>query len=206
MLSGCKFEPVGWWFSMTDKELKNLLGFLLRNKDTAFSLLDNFKPEDIEKGLLAIPENAVNRDIRMLVLDKAAPYLNDYNLLFHQGAILADLDLNVKPLGRLKAKYMLTVTRFEFHDNTHQIQLSYKEDVKAGNIIQSMALKAVGGLKDSYLQSAAGMMNLDFVKIGKDHITIDLDALKFTGKIPPELSINFAGCENGTLKFKFHIS
>lgn len=194
------------WFPVTDKELKNLLGFLLRNKDTAFSMLENFKPEDIENGLVAIPENAVNRDIKMLVIDKAAPYLNDYEFLFHQGAILVDLDINVRQLGKLKAEYMLTVTRFDFSGNTHKLSLSYKEDVKsAGNIIQNMALKVAGGMKESYLQLAADMLKLNFIKVGKDSVDIDLDALELAKKIPPELSVKYAGSENGTLKFKFSI-
>ena len=109
---------------MTDKGLKNLLGFLLRNKDTAASLLENFKPEDIERGILAIPENIINRDIKMLIMDKAATYLNDYELLFLQDSIFVDLDVNGKQLGRLKAKYMLTATQLDFHENAHQIRFS----------------------------------------------------------------------------------
>jgi len=63
---------------MTDSGLKNLLGFLLRNKDTAVSLLENFRPEDIERGIVSIPENMINRDIKILIMDKAGDSLNDY--------------------------------------------------------------------------------------------------------------------------------
>ncbi len=190
---------------MTDPGLKKLLGFLLRNKDTVSSVLDNFKPQDIERGLLAIPESMINQDIKMLILDKAAPYLNDYGLLFLQNAILVDLDIHVKQLGNLKAKYMLTFTRFDFHDDIHKIGMSYKEDVKSeGNFLQNMALKAAG-MKGNYLQVAAEMMKLDFISVGENSITIDLDALDFAEKIPPELNVAYVSSEDGILKFKFHI-
>jgi hypothetical protein len=190
---------------MTDEGMKKLLGFLLRNKDTAVSLLDNFKPEDIERGILALPENLINRDIKMLVMDKAGDYLNDYELLFMQNAIFVDLDLNAKQLGRLKAKYFLTVTRFDFHENVHQLSFSYKEDVKSeGNFVQNMAFKAAG-LKGNYLQTAAEMLKLSFLQVDKDSVTVDLDALEFAKKIPPALNIGYISSEDGILKLRFHI-
>lgn len=190
---------------MTDAGLKNILSFLLRNKDTAVSLLENFKPEDIENGILAIPENIINRDLKMLVMDKAEPYLNDYKLLFHQGSIFLDLNVNGKQLGRMKAKYMLTVSQFDFYENVRQIRFSYREDVQsAGNFIQTMAVKAAG-LKGSYLQTVAEMAKLDFIEVEKNHVTIHLDQIELIKKIPPSLSINYLSSEDGILKFKFHI-
>lgn len=190
---------------MTDTGLKKLLGFLLRNLGTAVSLLENFKPEDIEKGILAIPEKMVNRDIKMMIMDKAGPYLNDYELLFLQNAIFVDLDINAKQLGRLKAKYMLTVTDFNFQGDTHRISFTYREDIKSeGNFMQSMAIKAAG-LKGSYLETASAMIKLDFIQVEKDSITVNLDALELAEKIPPELSIGYVSSEDGILKFRFHI-
>jgi hypothetical protein len=189
---------------MTDAGLKSLLGFLLRNKDTLAALLDNFKPEDIERGILAVPENLINRDIKMLIMDQAGEYLNDYELLFLQDAMFLDLDLSIKQLGRIKAKYMLNVTRLDFHDKIHQIGLSYREDIKSeGNFMQSMALKAAG-LKGSYLQTAAEMMKLNWLQVEKDSISIDLEALEFAQKIPPTLNIGYISSEDGVLKLKFH--
>jgi len=190
---------------MTDAGLKNLLGFLLRNKDTAVSLLENFKPDDIERGLLSIPENMINRDIKMLIMDKAGDYLNDYEILFLQDSIFVELDVNAKQLGRLKAKYMLTITQFDFKENTHQVRFSYQEDVKSeGNFVQNMAVKAAG-LKGSYLQTAADMMKLNFIEVGKDSIAINLDVLDFAKKIPAPLSISYVSSENGILKLRFNI-
>lgn len=190
---------------MTDAGLKKLLGFLLRNKDTAAVLLNHFKPEDIERGILAVPDKLINRDIKMLIMDQAGEYLNDYEFLFLQDAVFLDLDLSVKQLGRIKAKYMLSIVRFDFHDKLHQIGFSYREDIKSeGNFMQNMALKAVG-LKGSCLQTAAEMLKQDWLKVDKDSIAIDLDALEFAKKIPPELSISYISSEDGILKLKFHI-
>lgn len=190
---------------MTDAGLKNLLGFLLRNKETLAALMDNFRPEDIERGILAVPENLINRDIKMLIMDQAGEYLNDYELLFHQGAIFLDLDLSIKQLGRIKAKYMLDITRLDFHDRIHQIGFSYREDIKSeGNFMQNMALKAAG-LKGSYLQTAAEMLRLSWLQVEKDLISIDLDALEFAQKIPPALNIGYISSEDGILKLKYNI-
>ena len=190
---------------MTDTGLKHLLGYLLRNKNMVVSLLDHFKPGDIEIGILAVPENLANRDLKMLIMDKAVPYLNDYKLLFHQGCIFLDLDLNAKQLGRLKAKYMLTINQFDFHEENHQIRFFYQEDVKSeGNLMQNMAIKAAG-LKGSYLQTAAEMAKLDFIEVEKDSFAINIDKLEFTKKIPSFLSISYLSSEDGILKFKFHI-
>lgn len=190
---------------MTDTGLKNLLGYLLRNKDMVISLLDHFKPEDIERGILAISENIVSRDLKMLIMDKASPYLNDYKMMFHQGSIFLDLDLDGKQLGRLKAKYMLTITQFDFHEKNHQIRFSYQEDVKSeGNFMQNMAIKAAG-LKGSYLQTAAEMAKLDFIDVEKDSFVVDIDKLEAAKKIPSSLSISYLSSEDGILKLKFHI-
>lgn len=190
---------------MTDSGLKNLLGLLLRNKKTLVSLLDYFKPEDIEHGIIAIPENMINRDLKMLIMENAAPYLNDYQFLFNQDSIFVDFDVNAKQLGRLKAKYMLTITQFEFNENTRQIQFSYREDVKSeGNFMQNMAIKAAG-LKGTYLQTGVEMAKLSFLTAGKDTVSINLDALDAVKKVPESLTLNYLSSQDGCIKFKFHI-
>lgn len=190
---------------MTDTGLKKLLVFLLKNKKLLSSLLDHFKPEDIEKGMLAIPDSILNRDIKMLVMDKASPYLNDYQLSFQQNSIFIDLDVNAKQLGRLKAKYLLTFSEMDFYGDVHQVSFTYQEDVRSeGNFMQSMALKAAG-LKGNYLQTAAEMAKLDFLAVSKESLTIDMDALDPAKKIPSSLKITFISCEDGMLKLKFNI-
>ncbi len=191
---------------MTDAGVKGLLGFLLRNRETAFAVLEHFRPEDIEQGLVAVPEKLINEDIKMLILDKAAPELIDYSVLFLEDAILLDLDLNIKILGRLKAKYLLTVSRFDFYGDAHRITLTYKEDVRSdGNFLKNMVLKAAGK-KGSYLQTVVEMAELDFVEAGEDVVAVYLDKLEFVKKIPPELNVRYVSSRDGILKLKFHIN
>jgi hypothetical protein len=190
---------------MTDAGLKKILGFLLRNKDMVSSLLGNFKPEDVERGILALPENLVNRDFKMMIMDQAGPYLNDYALSFNQGSVFLDVDADAKQLGRIKAKYMLTVSRFDFQEEIHKISFTYREDVKSeGNFVQSMALKAAG-LKGSILQTAADFAKLDFLDVTKEEITIDMDQLEAAKKIPPALKLEYLSSEDGILKLRFYI-
>ncbi|MDD4565114.1 MAG: hypothetical protein PHE79_06515 [Eubacteriales bacterium] len=191
--------------SMTDAGLKNLLGFLLRNKDWIFSLLDKFNPEDIENGMISIPDSIINHDLKMQIIEKADPYLNDYMVSFQQDSIVLNLDIDGQKLGRLSAKYMLNVTRFDFYDDLHQLQFSFKENVSSrGNFMQIMAMKAAA-IKGSYLQLAAEMAKLNFLLVEKDRITIDIDVLDRAKKIPPSLRIDYISSEDRTLKLKFHI-
>lgn len=190
---------------MTDAGLKKLLGALLRNKEIAVSLLNAFKAEDMERGILAIPETVVNRDFKMQIMDKASPHLNDYLVMFQQNSIYAELDINAKQLGRIKAMLMLTFDSFDFRNGLHRMIFTYKEDVKSeGNFVQTMAVKAAG-LKGSYLQTAAEMVKLSWLEVSKDALVINVDALDFSKKIPPTLEIGYLSSEEGILKFCFQI-
>ena len=190
---------------MTDAGLKKLLGFLLRNKNTFSSLLDNFRPEDVERGIIAVPENLINRDFKMMIMEKTDPYLNDYTISFNQGSIFIDIDADAKQLGRIKAKLMMTITQFDFQEGIHKIEFRYWEDVKSeGNFVQSMALKAAG-LKGSFLQTAAEFAKLDFVEATKDSLILDLDRLEAAKKIPPTLKLEFLSSEDEVFKFKFFL-
>lgn len=190
---------------MTDSKLKNLLGFLLRNKDWISSLLDNFNPEDIENGIIAIPDSVINHDLKMQIIDQADPYLNDYMVSFQQNSIILDLDIDGQQLGRLNAKYMLNNTRFDFYDDVHRLQFIFKEDVRSkGNFMQVMATKAAS-LKGSYIQLATEMAKLKFLLVEKNRITIDIDVLEKANKIPPQLKIDYVSCSDGILKLKFQI-
>lgn len=190
---------------MTDAGLKKILGFLLRNKDMVSSLLGNFKPEEVERGILAVPENLINRDFKMMIMDQAGPYLNDYALSFNQGSVFLDIDADAKQLGRIKAKYMLTVSQFDFQEGTRKLSFTYREDVKSeGNFVQNMALKAAG-LKGSILQTATDFAKLDFLEVTKEDLTIDLDKLEAAKKIPSALKLEYLSSEDGIFKLKFHI-
>lgn len=191
---------------MTDAGIKKLLGVLLRNKEIAYSLLSTFKAEDMERGILAIPESLINRDFKMMIMDKTSPYLNDYLLGFQQNSFYMELDGNAKQLGRIKAMVMLTFDRFEFRDGIHSMSFTYREDIKSeGNFVQNMAVKAAG-LKGNYLQTAAEMAKLSWLEVTKDSLTINIDALDIAKKIPSSLELDYLSCEEGILKLKFNIN
>lgn len=190
---------------MTDAGLKKILGLALRNKKVIGTLLGRFEADDIEHGLLAIPQEVLNRDLKMLIMEQASDFLNDYQVFFENGSIYLDLNLTVSQLGRVNAKYMLIIDRFVFNQQEHSLSCFFKEDVKSeGNFVQSMALKAAG-LKGSYLQTAVEFGKLDFIQASKDNVAINLDKLDFMEKIPPNLQLDYVSCENGLLKFKFSL-
>lgn len=190
---------------MTDEGFQKVVSYILRNKKLVGTLLDRFDANDIERGILSIHQDMINKDIKMLIMDKYSDYINDYHIIFDHQAIFVDLDLTIKQLGRIKAKYMLSIEEFEFSDHTHRIKLSYKEDLKSeGNFMQSMAIKAAG-LKGNYLQTAVEMSKLDFLIADIETLTINLDRIDTKNKIPPTLTINYISSENEILKLHFDI-
>lgn len=190
---------------MTSEGLKKLLGFVIRNKIQIGELLNRFQPEDVEKGILSLPQELLNRDLKMLIMDKSDPYLDDYHILFSNGSIFLDATVIAKQLGKVSAKFMLNIESFTFNKLVRKVTLRYQEDVKSqGNMVQSMALKAAG-LKGSYLQTAIEMSHINDIHISDNRITIDLDKIDFIKKVPSELELNYLSSEDGTLKFKFQV-
>lgn len=191
---------------MTDTGLKKILGLILRNKKNIGIILERFHADEVEKGMISIPQDIFNKDIKMIIMDKFSEHLNDYYFIFDNGAVFIDLDLNIKQLGRIKAKYMLVIEEFLFNEQYRSIKLSYKEDVKSeGNFIQNMAIKAAG-LKGNYLETAVEMSKLDFIHIENDNVTIDFDLIDIIKKIPRSLKLIYTNCENGMLKLKWSYS
>jgi len=190
---------------MTDAGFKKIVSYILRNKKLVGVLMDRFDANDIERGILSIHQDIINKDIKMLIMDKYSEYLNDYHIIFNNNAIFIDLDLNIKQLGKIKAKYMLSIKEFQFSDPTHIIKLFYKEDLKSeGNFMQSMAVKAAG-LKGNYLQTAVEMSKLDFLVADSETLTININRIDTNKKIPPTLTMNYISSENEILKLHFDI-
>lgn len=191
---------------MNDSNLKNMISTVLRNKGLISDLLDRFDPADIERGFLLISQEILNYDLKMLVMEKAGAFLNDYRVIFDQGNIYLDIDVQAKQLGKIRAKLMLTVKNFIFQENSHRIECNYQEDVKSeGNFMQNMAVKAAG-LKGNYLQTAVEFAKLDFIKADKESVVLDLDQINGMDKIPSSFRLNYVSCENGTLKLKFGLN
>ena len=188
---------------MKDSEFKKIIGAVLRQKSIISSLLDRFHPSDIEQGFLLVSQEILNHDLKMIIMEKTNSLVNDYQVIFDQNCIYLDIDAEAKQLGRVSAKLMLTVKSFTFRKGTHHIVFRYQEDVKSeGNFMQALALKAAG-LKGNYLETAAELAKLDFVKADKDEITIVLDQIDVIKKIPSSFTLNYISCENGILKLKF---
>jgi uncharacterized radical SAM superfamily Fe-S cluster-containing enzyme len=82
---------------------------------------------------------------------------------------------------------------------------TYMEDVKsAGNLFQSMALKAAK-LKETYLETVASFLKLDYLRVDKDSFTIYLDKIQGFNKVPPEINLRYLGCNNEAITFEFNI-
>ncbi|QAT42540.1 hypothetical protein [Aminipila luticellarii] len=50
--------------NLTDAKLKSIISFLLKNKKEVLALTDYFEYQDIENGLLKIPDYLVNVGIK----------------------------------------------------------------------------------------------------------------------------------------------
>lgn len=188
-----------------EMNIKSLMGLALRNKGIITALLDRFQPSDIENGLLMVPEAVVNRDLKMLIMEVGDPYVEDYAIQFQNGSIFLDAILNLKQLGRIRARYRMTIEDFHFNNQYRAIRCAYVEDIKSeGNFVQSMAIKAAG-LKGSYLQLALEMTKADFIQVHDGKVTIHIDKLPMAEKIPPSLRLIYNGCEDGKLVFDFDI-
>lgn len=149
---------------MNDTTIKKTAAELLRRKSDIFRALDYLRPEDIEHGRLVIPEQFINDELQSLILDRLAPFLTNYTLTCTQtaaglsgpsGLIFLDLDLQIKQLGRLQARYMISISEFCLTPQSRRLAFSYREDLKmSGNPLQSMALQALLGNKTLLMKAA----------------------------------------------------
>lgn len=191
---------------LTDAKLKSIIAFLLKNKAELVTLTDYFEYEDIEKGLLLLPDYLVNVGIkdRLLKAGKIDEYLKDYSVVFQNDYIMMDLRLNLKQLGPVAAKYMLSVKDFNFSQGGCRIYGTFKEDVTSlGNVMQSMALKALL-TNSTCIQKATQLTGCDFIFVDGHNIMIDLSKFDAVKKISEALEINYTGCNDGQLKFSFY--
>ena len=70
---------------MNDSSIKRWLGYALRNKETLCRLLDFFRPEDLENGLLSLPESLFNDQLAPAILGAASPWVNSFHISFSPG-------------------------------------------------------------------------------------------------------------------------
>ncbi|MHC1721586.1 MAG: hypothetical protein AB9836_00125 [Aminipila sp.] len=193
---------------MNDVKLKSLIAYVLKNKKDLITLMDYFEYQDIENGILKIPDYLINVGIKDKIMNigQTRQYLKDYTVLFQSGCILLDLRLNLKQLGPISAKYMISIKDFRFSDDFTRIYATFQEDVSSlGNIMQSMALKAaISG--SSALQKAVKLTNCDFIFIDEHNIMIELSKFDMVKKVSEFFEINYIDSTDGCLKFNFYYS
>ena len=198
---------------MNDKSIKHWLGYALRNKETILDLLSYFRPEDLENGLLVIPETLINDRLKPQVLGAASPWISSYHLNFSNNLLFLDADINDKQAGPVRAMLMLSVEEFTFTPDRHRIRLQYREDIRStGNPAQAMMLKMFGG-GNGYLTKLTSMMGnskLPGITADGQYLTIDIDHyLHATGSMSraagalEHLTLRYVAAGDGYLKLQF---
>lgn len=201
---------------MNDKSIKHWLGYALRNKETIMDLLSFFRPEDLENGLLCIPEQLINNRLSPTVLGAASPWINTYSLHFSNNMIFADAEINAKQAGPVRAMLMLSIDEFTFRPDRHRIRFQYREDIRSlGNPAQAMMLKMFGGGNGylSKLTSIMGSSKLPGITADGQYLTIDIDHyLHATGSASraasalEHLTLRYVAAGDGYLKLQFTFS
>ena len=197
---------------MNDKNIKHWLGYALRNRETILRLLDNFRPEDLENGLLSIPEALINDQLSPTILGAASPWISRYHLNFSNNMIFVDAELNAKQAGPVRAMLMLSVEEFTFRPDRHRISFQYREDIRStGNPAQAMMLKMFGG-GNGFLAKLTSMAGNKLPGITADGriLTIDIDhylhatgsASRVAGALD-HLSLRYVAAGDGYLKLQF---
>jgi len=197
---------------MNDKNIKHWLGYALRNKETILRLMDNFRPEDLENGLLSIPETLINDQLSPTILGAASPWISRYHLNFSNNMIFVDAELNAKQAGPVRAMLMLSVEEFTFRPDRHRISFQYREDIRStGNPAQAMMLKMFGG-GNGFLAKLTSMAGNKLPGITADGriLTIDIDhylhatgsASRVAGALD-HLSLRYVAAGDGYLKLQF---
>jgi len=199
---------------MNDKTIKHWLGYALRNRETILRLLDNFRPEDLENGLLSIPETLINDQLSPTILGAASPWISRYHLNFSNNMIFVDAELNAKQAGPVRAMLMLSVEEFTFRPDRHRISFQYREDIRStGNPAQAMMLKMFGG-GNGFLAKLTSMAGNKLPGITADGriLTIDIDhylhatgsASRVAGALD-HLTLRYVAAGDGYLKLQFTI-
>lgn len=197
---------------MRDHKIKESAAELLRNKDKVFRLLDYLRPEDIERGALILPDEIINQELRSYITNRAAPYLINYRLTSTAsasgmdgpgGLLFLDLELQIKQLGRVQARYMITISELTFSPQVRRLSFDYREDIRCGNPLQSIALKALLGDKTLLMKAAerAGLSET------ADRQSAVVDLTRFPSLALPKFidnaTLRYDGAGEGFLCFRF---
>ncbi len=189
---------------MTNEGLLKIIGLAVDNKDLIGSLINELDLQLLKKGVLAIPEHAVNSTLRPYITS-AVPMISDYHVMFEGGTILADASVSIPKVGGVvELSYSFTITEFKFDSAARMMTAGYKESVKTQNALAKMALSALGLGGGSLLQKALSKAaKSGLVYATEDVISVNLTGLEALKKVPEELTVNYLGIENGTIKLGF---
>lgn len=195
---------------MNDKSIKHWMGYLLRKKDKIHLLLDYFRPEDLENGLLLIPQEVINRLLLPDILAAASPWMTDVQISFSNNMIFLDADINAKQAGPVRAMMMLSVEECTFRPDAHRLRFSYREDVRSlGNPAQSIMLNMFRG-NSGFLARLISMNSAKLPGITADgqNLYVNLDRLfpKLCSDPLKHLSLRYIASGDGYLKFHFAFS
>lgn len=188
---------------VTDKQIKSIIAYVLKNKVELVNLLDYFDYRDIENGILKIPAGIVNTFLKNKVMNvsQVREYVNDYKVGFENDCIFLDARINGKKLGPVAAKYMINIADVRFGVDGCRIYGTFHEDVQSlGNKVQSVALKAAMS-GSTALQRVINIVGCNFVYVDGRNIMIDLTGVEAVRKISSAVELNYMGCRDGYMKF-----
>ncbi len=160
------------------------------------------------QNIITISEDLVNNTLkRKLLSSSAGEYITGYRITFSQGYIYLDLNLRIKTLGPLAAKYRLEVVDFSFRPGSHKIIADYVEDVRStGSLMQGMMLKAAAKKGSTFLQAVIAMTNPPGIKADAKSCSIDLEQLlKLSNEAASMLVLKYEGSRDGTLRFEYQL-
>lgn len=160
------------------------------------------------KNTITVSDDLLNMNLRKTIL--ASPigeYVKDYKVTFAQGYIYVDLNLNIKTLGFLIARYRIEIVDLDFRPGCHILIADYAEDVKpasGGGFVQGMMLKAASLKGGTFLQSLISMSNPPGIKADEKSCSIDLkQLLSLDDRLTSVLALKYIDCRNGLLKFSY---
>lgn len=190
---------------MKDAKIKRLIAEAILNKDLIYEVLGSQRPEDIINGDFYFHEYIINRTLRDVVMNNLDSYLTDYSINFIDNHILISAEADIKQLGAVSLNYKIKMLRFSFGPGGHNLALEYKEDAKSrGNMMQATVLKLAAS-KQPLIKTALDHLDNDAIKVTDNIISLDLDKLAYSSRIPKDLAIRWLGCGEGKLHLYFKI-
>lgn len=192
---------------MNDKSIKKWMGCAFRHKELLHFILDSFRPEDLENGLLILSEQLINQQLSQSILKAASPWVSDYQISFSNNLIFLDVNINAKQAGAVRAMLMLSVEEFTFLPHRHRLCFQYREDIRSlGNPAQSVmihllcsgngALSKLISKNNSFLPGVfadGSVLSLDLDRLLPQKY---LDVLK-------HLTLSYVAAGDGALKLQF---